>query len=68
MLVFLKLCQSSLFMALAGYGLISLILLLVPSMTVQGRVWIFVPIEFGLILALKLIFSRDADGRLIPSP
>ena len=62
--IFLQLAKESAHTALLAYGLVALASVVFPSFGTPSQTWIVAPIIFAIQLALKLIFSRDENGRL----
>lgn len=53
--------------ALTTYGLIALATVVFPSLGRAENLWDLVPIIFVVQFALKLVLSRDPEGKLKPT-
>jgi hypothetical protein len=62
--VLLQFAKDSAHTALVSYGLIALASVVFPSLGSPSQTWIVAPILFAIQFALKLIFSRDENGKL----
>lgn len=66
MKILLEFAKESAHTALLGYGLVALASIFM-SLGTPSQNWIFVPIVFAGQFVLKLIFSRDENGKLRPT-
>lgn len=64
MKILVEFVRDSLSLALATYGMITLMTIAFSSFGPASRLWPIVPITFVIQLGLKLCFSRDKSGRL----